>query len=168
MTTALAPHADLRWKGLAAERPKVSWPVPGRASAVLYLGDGPAQRAREPNERGAGTLMVAGVLVVLVSVTLMSFWAIGWLASAQSARSVADLAAVAGAQELVSGGDACASARRVADANGGQVVRCEVRTAGVDFRVIVKVQVPLLPRVLGQPAWISGSAVSGPVLLVEA
>ena len=73
------------------------------------------------------------------------------------AEGAADLSALAGAQAVVEGKDACDAAQRIAAANGGSLVRCHVRGEIVEVRVEVAG-----PRLLGE-AWIlTGRARAGP------
>lgn len=105
----------------------------------------PAQRC---GERGAGTVLVlAVVLVVMVAVQAVAVLAAGQTARHRAAAA-ADLAALAAAQQLASGAaDPCADAGRIARANGAALRDCVVD--GVEVEVQVRVEttsaLPWLP-----------------------
>ena len=86
-------------------------------------------RSRVRDERGMGTVLVAGVCLGLVMVAATVALIVGWLARAERAQDVADLTALAAAAVEVDGGDACAEASKVASANGGRLAGCEVTVA---------------------------------------
>ena len=103
--------------------------------------------------------------MAVVALLLFTAWvavtAVGWIGSAQLARSVADSAALAGAEARSRGGNACTEARAVAASNGGQVVECRVIGDEVSFVVRVGVEVPLLPAWRIGPKVIRGDATAG-------
>lgn len=82
--------------------------------------DGPSAEG----ERGSATVLVLGVVAVVLCLTV----ALAGLARAANlrgaAQAAADLAALAGAQSLVAGGDPCAVAAEVARANGAELESC--------------------------------------------
>lgn len=91
-------------------------------------------------ERGSGTVLVlglCGVAVVLLTVTVLLG---GAVQARHRAAAAADLAALAAADVLLgrAAGQPCAAAGRVAAAQGGVLVRCDV---AVDASVTVRVDV---------------------------
>ncbi|MEA5453795.1 Rv3654c family TadE-like protein [Sinomonas sp. JGH33] len=100
--------------------------------------------SRRDRERGAGTILALGlVLVVLVVCGAAVLVSQGLAAAARSAR-VADLAALAAADAergLVPGGT-CPRAIAVARLNGAALVSCEVESPGRIVRVIVTIPAP--------------------------
>lgn len=87
-------------------------------------------------ERGAAVILVIVAMTILLTVgTMLGFFA-GVFRAHRQAQSAADLTALAGAQTLVRGGDACRAAASVARANGSRLDRCEV----VDRDVLVSVR----------------------------
>ncbi|MBB5787599.1 Rv3654c family TadE-like protein [Jiangella mangrovi] len=105
-------------------------------------------RGRRCGERGAGTVLVlAVVLVVMVAVQAVAVLAAGQTARHRAAAA-ADLAALAAAQRLASGAvDPCADAGRIAQANGADLRDCVVDGAEVEVQVRVETQsaLPWLP-----------------------
>jgi len=88
------------------------------------------------NERGSGTVLV----IIAISIVLAITAAVAALASGYQARhgaaAAADLAALAGAEQLRAGGsDPCATARRVSDANGASLIDCSVHDWTVEVMV---------------------------------
>jgi secretion/DNA translocation related TadE-like protein len=88
------------------------------------------------NEIGSGTVLV----IIAISIVLATTAAVAALASGYQARhgaaAAADLAALAGAERLRTGGaDPCATARRVSDANGASLVDCTVHDWTVEVTV---------------------------------
>ena len=109
----------------------------------------------------AGLLTVwASALVLAVSVTALA-WG-GTLVARHRADRAADIAALGGAATLQAGGDGCAAAARLADAQGARVTSCRVIDATVLLEVAVDVVGPAarwgrLPparaRARAGPAW---------------
>lgn len=108
--------------------------------------------AGEANERGAGTVLVSAVVLVLLLVTGVIAVVVGYFAALHAARGAADLVALSAAAERVRGADACRAARNAAVANQVLVISCRVTGDSLDFVVSVTVaravdlNVPLLPR----------------------
>ena len=71
-------------------------------------------RSRVRDERGMGTVLIAGVCLGLVMVAATVALIVGWLARAERAQDTADLTALAAAAVEADGGDACAEASKVA------------------------------------------------------
>lgn len=97
------------------------------------MGARTAARGAGAADRGAGTVLVVGVVAVLLTLTV----AAGQLARATHARAVAqtaaDLAALAAASAALDptvGVDPCAVARRVAAAHEVALVSCAASAAG--------------------------------------
>lgn len=121
-------------------------------------------RTRRRDDRGAGTVLIAVVIMALALATLGAAWMVGWVTSVHRADRLADLAALAGAEATSSGRDGCAAARQVAGRNGGRVDECELRGQVPSFVLVVKVSTPLRPeiRLPRAPRRALGSAAAGP------
>lgn len=89
--------------------------------------------------RDAGSVTVVLVAVVAVALVLAAF--LGVVTSARTGRlqaqTAADLSALAAATALRRGGDACATARLVAQRNGASVIACTDEGSGV-VRVVAQ------------------------------
>jgi len=120
-------------------------------------------RSRVRDERGMGTVLVAGVCLGLVMVAATVALIVGWLARAERAQDAADLTALAAAAVEADGGDACAEASKVASENGGRLAGCEVRGQRPRFVVEVTVTLPLLEGRGFNPADVERSATAGTV-----
>jgi secretion/DNA translocation related TadE-like protein len=103
-----------------------------------------ARRVLRPDS-GAGSVLLVAVVAVVLSAATAALVLGGALVSRQRAEAAADLAALAGAQALLRGGDACGAAGRVAAAGRARVVVCE--PAGSTLHLVVEVA---LPGVLGR------------------
>ncbi|MCF4119596.1 histidine kinase [Antribacter sp. KLBMP9083] len=83
------------------------------------------ERGARLGERGAGTVLVLGV----VAVALLLGLGLAVLGAAQAARgaaqAAADLGALAGATALRDGFDACVTAQEVVRRSGSRLVSCE-------------------------------------------
>ena len=108
-------------------------------------------------ERGSVTLFALAVLGLLILVGAALGVVAAMLHAHRVAQSAADLAALAGAQALVQGGDPCPAAQTVAVANGAHLDRCTV--GGADVRLQVTVAGP---RWLGQRHDLVALARAGP------
>jgi secretion/DNA translocation related TadE-like protein len=90
-----------------------------------------AEPHRDDPERGAGTVLLIGV----VAVVLLCAIGLAALGAAQQARAAAqasaDLGALAGATALRAGLDACTTAQRTVERNGAALAGCEVQASGV-------------------------------------
>ena len=110
---------------------------------------------RRFDQMGSGTLLVAGVSLVVLLLTAMVAIVAGYVVAAHAARGAADLVALSAAAEQSRGGRACAVAGRIAQANRVRLVECRVRGDSLDFVVSVTLArpvagLPLLPdQVLG-------------------
>ncbi|MDO5083979.1 hypothetical protein EII34_07790 [Arachnia propionica] len=96
-----------------------------------------------PDERGAGTLMVAAVCLALVAVVTGALVLVGWLGAATRAGGAADLTALAAAEAVAQGQDGCAIATRTAEANEADLETCQVFGEPRSFVVEVSIRVPL-------------------------
>ena len=90
---------------------------------------------RQLDEHGAGTLLAAAMMGLLVTVTVGASGAVAVVASHRRAQTAADLAALAGAAALQEGGDACQRAGGIARRNGADLRDCQVD--GWDVSVVV-------------------------------
>lgn len=113
------------------------------------------------DERGAGTVVSAGLCLALCAVMLLGVWAVGWIGSVHRARTAADLSALAGAQAGGSGRDACTAARQAAGRNHADLRICRVAGHSEDLRVTVEVRTELLPRLPGGSHWTQARAHAG-------
>lgn len=91
----------------------------------------PAWPALLRDDRGYATVLSAGIIASVVALALVVAAVVGWVADSHRAQVAADLAAVAGATALHTGGDACTVARETAQLNGADVVDCNVTGADV-------------------------------------
>lgn len=100
-------------------------------------------------ERGSATVwsLCAGTVLLLTALAVLA-WS-GALVVRQRAEAAADLAALAGAQALLSGSPPCGRAGRVAVAGGARLVACDVAAGSVT--VVVEVRVPGVLRRLDVP-----------------
>lgn len=96
-------------------------------------------------DRGAGSVLLTAVVAVVLSAATAALALSGALVTRQRADAAADLAALAGAQALLRGGDACVTAGRVAAVGRARVVACE--PMGTSVYVVVEAA---LPGVLGR------------------
>ena len=109
------------------------------------------------DEAGVVTIWGVALIGLLTLLAVVAFVLVGVVAGHRRAQAGADLAALAGAGTLRDGGDACASAARIAASNDGELARCEVE--GWNVRVVVRVRVPGL---FGREHVLRGRAVAGP------
>lgn len=148
----------------ASTLPQVAAPIQDGRWSVRARTSTPA---RAPRPRGAddgsGTVLSAIILLALAVTTAVAFVALGWLGCVHQARATADLAALAGANARVAGGDPCLVATGTAARNGGRVVSCAVEGGFRSFVVRVEVGVALRPRVTGAPQAVSAVAAAGPI-----
>lgn len=120
-------------------------------------GTGPRLR----DERGSGTLLVAGISLAMVTTALAATIVAAWFSTAHATQSAADLVALAGAGALTEGGDACRAAGEAALRNGTSIVECEAFGSGSHVVVEVSVEQPLRPRVPGFPESVVRTATAG-------
>jgi secretion/DNA translocation related TadE-like protein len=115
---------------------------------------------RVEQDRGSATIYAAVALVALTAlgVTVSGYTALA--AAKHRAGAAADLAALAGAQALQDGGDACVSASSVAARNGAQLAVCVVE--GLTVEVVARADGPHL---LGRAWTFESAARAGPATL---
>jgi secretion/DNA translocation related TadE-like protein len=112
------------------------------------------------SQRGSGTLLVAGALLVVVVIAGIALVLVGYIAAQHGAAGAADLAALSGAAAYVRGDDACAAVRTVARANGANLKSCAVAGDSFDFVVTITVTKQLRAPP-GLPATVTASAEAG-------
>jgi secretion/DNA translocation related TadE-like protein len=116
------------------------------------------RRERPPrDERGAASLFAIACLSVLLVIGAALGVVAAMVGAHRTAQSAADLAALAAASSVADGLDGCATAARIAAANGATVAGCAV--SGLDVRV--RVTVPG-PEWLGQAGDLGAEARAGP------
>lgn len=111
-------------------------------------------------ERGAATVLATAMLGVLLLVGAALGVVVAMVADHRRAQAAADLAALAGADEMGGAGGvgaACGAAGRVATLNDALLESCTV--AGADVLVTVRV---VGPRWLGQSHDLTARARAGP------
>jgi len=107
------------------------------------------QTAPRSPERGSATVLAAGVLGALATLFLAAAL-VGAVAVARNqAQTAADLAAVAGAQELMAGrseAEVCSRAARFVVANDARMHRCQIagRSRASAATVLIEVGRPVL------------------------
>jgi secretion/DNA translocation related TadE-like protein len=102
------------------------------------------------DDRGVATVWVTGAIAVLISMAVFGMHLGQAMVARHQAESAADLAALAGAAEVVAGEQyACAQARRVTDRMRAQLASCHM--SGLDVLVEVAAQ----PR-----GWLGGLGVA--------
>lgn len=99
-------------------------------------------RTRRHTEDGAGTIVAAAMLGVLVFVTVATSGVVGVVATHRRAQAAADLSSLAGAAALQDGGAACARAGAIATLNDAQLRRCQVEGWNVRVEVSAAIRLP--------------------------
>ena len=117
---------------------------------------------RRGDERGAATLLVLAMAGVLLLVGAALGVVVAMVRAHRTAHSAADLAALAGAQAVQRGGDACARAAAIARANGAHLSGCSPQGSVLTVQVTVAG-----PHWLGQSADLSAQARAGPAVGVS-
>lgn len=110
------------------------------------------------DERGTATVLGVSLIAVLLLLGCAAGVVAAMFRAHRIAQSAADLAALAAADALATGGDPCAAGARIASANQTVLVQCRV----VDRDVILSVQ-RSGPRWLGQSGDFDAEARAGPV-----
>lgn len=114
-------------------------------------------------ERASATVLVAGAVAAVVLVLAGALTVVSAVLGAHRARAAADLAALAAAVPLASGGVAdCGAAAQVAVANGAALTGCAADGAGVTVRVAVALPVGGGAAWWGLPASTEARARAGP------
>ena len=97
-------------------------------------------------ERGSGTVMAIGVVLLGLSL-LLGVAQVGVAAAGSAAaHRAADLAAIAGATSVLTGGDGCGAAGEYATKNGARLRSCSVN----GWMVTVRVSKPLNFGLVGE------------------
>jgi len=102
---------------------------------------------RQPSERGSGTVLMMGVMTLTAMTAFVAACLMSWIRCVHQTRSVADLAALAGAEALNAGRDACDTAAVTATSNRTTMTACVIESNGIDFVVRVTVQMDAKPQV---------------------
>jgi secretion/DNA translocation related TadE-like protein len=125
----------------------------------MHVSDGrrPVTRCSS-DELGSATVWAIALMGLLAAVAWIGLWAASVVALQHHLDGSADLAALAGAAALQSGGDACAVARQTAKDNAATVVACSVSSSDVLVTVEDRLQLPF-----GLPASFRSKARAGPV-----
>lgn len=106
-------------------------------------------------DRGSGTVLVTAVIGVVLALLLGALALVHAATAGTTARTAADLGALAGADRLVNGtsrtspgggSDPCGSAGEVVRANGGALLDCDISGEVVTVRVAVRTDWPGLGR----------------------
>ncbi len=122
---------------------------------------GDAGRRAPLDERGSGTVLVAGAVIVLMAVVGAILLVGGYLVAANHARGAADLVVLSAAARVAQRGDGCAAATSVAQRNGVRLVRCAVRGDSLDFVVTVTVRRPVRVGLALLPDGVSATSHAG-------
>lgn len=108
-------------------------------------------------ERGSATPFAIACLGLLVLLAAALGVVAAMVRAERQAQSAADLAALAAARALASGGDGCREGSRIAEANQAELVSCAVSGREVRLRVETGG-----PHWLGQVADLDAEARAGP------
>jgi secretion/DNA translocation related TadE-like protein len=115
-----------------------------------------------PGERGSGSVLVLAAVLAVVTVLAGALLVAAAVRDVHRARGAADLAALAAALPLASGGSVgCARARTVAAAAGAELVECRLLADGT-VRVRTRVPAGWAAGWPGLPAAVHGTARAGP------
>jgi hypothetical protein len=90
------------------------------------------------NEEGSATITAAGIAGALVMITLMIIYIVATTIDAHRAQVAADLAAVAAAEALYEGADACHTATIVTGYNQADLTDCRIDGADVIVQATVR------------------------------
>lgn len=98
------------------------------------------------DERGSGTVMALGLILLGLALTLglaqVGVAAVG----STAAHQASDLAAIAGATAVLTGGDGCVTAGEYATKNGSHLESCSVSGWIVTVRVAKPLKIGLVPE----------------------
>ena len=122
-----------------------------------------SRRVVRRNQHGNGTVLMAAIMAVVVTLGATATVVAGYLASHHQARSAADMAALSGAAAYARSEDACDQARRTARQNGARATRCDLVGDEVEFVVTVRVVVEVRVRSPGLPHQVEAEAHAGRV-----
>jgi secretion/DNA translocation related TadE-like protein len=98
------------------------------------------RRRRARDESGAAVVLALGLVAILVFLAAICVGTVAIVLAHRRAQVAADLASLAAAASLQSGGDACAAAGRIAGRHGAAVTRCLVE--GPTVLVATSVSLP--------------------------
>lgn len=118
------------------------------------------------DERGSGTMIMIGVVIVVLALAWAATIIAGYLLAGHRAKSAADLAAVSGASAVLRGEQGCPTARRVA-ARQRAVARCEQVGDTLDFVVTVHALVTVPLTFPGLPTQVGATGHAGPTVTGE-
>jgi secretion/DNA translocation related TadE-like protein len=127
-----------------------------------WRGSGWRESGRRDPERGAGTVLILGIIgaVVLLAVGIA---ALGATQNARgAAQAAADLGALAGATALRDGFDPCGTAGAAVARNGAEIASCEVLGGGVVRVVATRAAVGPGGKLAGGLGQARASARAGP------
>ena len=97
-------------------------------------------------ERGSGTVMALGLILLGLSLTLGLAQVGVAAAGSAAAHQASDLAAIAGATAAPTGGDGCATAGDYATKNGSHLETCTVSGWMVTVRVVKPLRIGLVAQ----------------------
>ena len=106
-------------------------------------------------------MLMISMMLIAAMVAFVCACLLAWFGCIHQARAAADLAAIAGADALNSGGDACAAAGEAASKNHGTLTACHVDSNGIQFVVRTTVMVDAAPRVVFGPDHFSHTSEAG-------
>ncbi|WP_158600417.1 Rv3654c family TadE-like protein [Tessaracoccus antarcticus] len=112
-------------------------------------------------QRGAGTLLTAGVCLALLATASMASVLVLWVGQVGAAQDAADLAALAAAGAHAGGGKSCDAARSSAVHNHATLVGCRVEGDTDSFVVEVTIRRALEPTLPGAPTSVERVALAG-------
>lgn len=132
--------------------------------AATRRGSGSSERRplRLRDERGSGSVLVLGLMVITILWGVAAISVAGYLLASHQARAAADLAALSGAVSAQSGRDGCREAEVRAVANRGAVTSCRTVGDQIDFVITVEVRVPVTTPLPGLPGFVAAVAFAGP------
>lgn len=93
-------------------------------------------KTRGNNERGSGTVMAVGLILLGITLMLGVAQIAVAAAGASAAHGAADLAAITGATDVLTGGSGCSKAQEYAAKNHAQLVSCQVNGWMVRIEVV--------------------------------
>src|SRR4051812_31968519 len=118
----------------------------------------PSGAAARCDERGSGTILVLGMMVVVLALCGAIMIISGYLVAAHRAKAAADLGALSGAAAVRSGLDPCQVARRIAQRQQATVRSCARVGDQLDFMVSVTAEVEVGLRAPGLPSTLAATA----------
>lgn len=113
------------------------------------------------SERGNATLQVGVAALFVAMVVLGLIWGLAYRAAHHRVQGAADLVALAGAEELRRGGDACAKAKKTAAANEVTVTECQIAGDEIDYVVQVHVSGALAGFPISDVTTVHATATAG-------